>query len=146
MLDKDGDGVITGSDLASMLHSLGRPYKSFSNISGQDSSSLILRKMLSSLNDPLDFPAFLTYITSLKSQISSRTDLTNAFISFDENDGGFIDFEDIKNDLITSGAERLTEGQVNMALGGFVEKTGKNKGKVSYVKFLDAMIGDQAPE
>jgi len=99
--------------------------------------------MFSILHKPVDFPVFLTYITSLKSQISSREDLIGAFTSFDENDSGYIDFEDLKNGLMNSGPERITEEQVNIALKGFVEKTGKNKGKISYVKFLDAMMGDQ---
>ena len=95
------------------------------------------------MHTPLEFPVFLTYIASLKSQLSSREDLAGAYTSFDENDIGYIDFEDLKNDLITTGPKRMTEEQVNMALKGFVEKTGKNKGKVSYMKFLDAVMGEK---
>ena len=145
LLDKDGDGVVTDSDLRAMLHSLG--IDSFlilnSNILGQDSSSAALKKMFSMMHTPLDFPVFLTYITSLKCQLSSREDLAGAFTSFDENDGGHIDLDDLKNDLMTTGPKRMTDEQVNVALKGFVEKTGKNKGKVSYMKFLDAVMGDQ---
>jgi len=92
---------------------------------------------------PLEFPAFLTYITSVKSQISSRHELIGAITSFDENDSGYIDFEEIKRELMSTGPKRMTEEQVNAALQGFVERTGKNKGKVSYARFLDSMMGDQ---
>ena len=95
------------------------------------------------LPTPIDFPVFLTYVTSLKSQISTPEDLANAFTSFDENDSGYIDFEDLKNDLMNSGPQRMTEEQVNVVLKGFVEKTGKNKGRISYMKFLDEMMGGQ---
>jgi|SRR5271156_1888037 len=146
LLDKDGDGVITDSDLSSMLHSLGMTSKFFYRINevGQDSSSTALKKMFSMLNTPLDFPVFLTHVTSLKSYLSARQDLAGAFTSFDENDAGYVDFEDLKNDLMTTGPQRMTEEQINSALKGFVEKTGKNKGKLSYVKFIDAVMGDQS--
>ena len=87
--------------------------------------------MLSMLHSPLDFPVFLTHITSVKSQMSSQEELAGAFSSLDETDGGYIDFEEVKGDLMTSGPDRMTEEQVNTALGGFVEKTGRNKGKVA---------------
>jgi Ca2+-binding EF-hand superfamily protein len=110
---------------------------------GQDNSSTTLKKMLSMVHTPLEFPVFLTYITSLKSQLSSRQDLAGAFTSFDENDGGYIDLDDLKKDLMTTGPKRMTEEQVNFALKGFVETTGKNKGKVPYLKFLDTVMGEQ---
>ena len=99
--------------------------------------------MVSMVPNPFEFPAFLTYITSLKSQLSSRHELVGALTSFDENDGGYIDFEDIKLELMSTGPKRMTEGQINAALQGFVERTGKNKGKVSYTRFLDSMMGEQ---
>jgi Ca2+-binding EF-hand superfamily protein len=142
MLDKDGDGVVTEQDLRAMLHSLGTWIKPLSDLLGQDTSSSSLRKMLSMVPTPIEFPAFMTYITSLKSQISSRHELVGALTSFDENDSGYIEFEDIKCELVNTGPKRMTEDQVNVALQGFVEKTGKNKGKVLYAKFLDSMMGD----
>lgn len=95
------------------------------------------------MHTPLDFPVFLTYITSLKSQLSTREYLAGAFTSFDENDSGYIDFDDLKNDLMTSGPKRMTEEQVNSALKEFFEKTGKNKGRILYTKFLDAAMGER---
>jgi Ca2+-binding EF-hand superfamily protein len=99
--------------------------------------------MLSMIPTPLEFPGFLTYLTSLKSQISSRHELIGALTSFDESDSGYIDFEDIKRELTSTGPKRMTEDQVNVALQGFIERTGKYKGKVSCTRFLDSIMGDQ---
>ena len=99
--------------------------------------------MLSTLPPPLEFPAFLTHVSSLMSQLSSRDELRAAFASFDDSDSGLLDFNDLKNDLMTTGSTRMSEEQVDMAFGGFVEKTGKNKGKVVYEILLDSMVGEQ---
>jgi len=99
--------------------------------------------MLSLLSSPLDFPAYMTHLTYLKSQVSSREELAGAFTAFDEKDSGFIEFSDLKHELMSTGPHRMTEEQVETALRGFVEKAGKNKGKVSYGKFLDMMMGEQ---
>jgi Ca2+-binding EF-hand superfamily protein len=97
--------------------------------------------MFSLLPTPLDFPAYITYLSSLKSQASSREDLTGAFTAFDETDSGFVTYSDLKSDLMITGPRRMTEEQVDKTLRPFVEKTGKNRGKLSYTKFLDAMMG-----
>jgi Ca2+-binding EF-hand superfamily protein len=99
--------------------------------------------MLSTLTSPLDFPAFLTYISNLTSLLSSREELRTAFASFDDNDTGLLNFLDMKTELMATGSMRMTEEQVDMALGGFVERTGKMKGKVMYEKLLDSMVGEQ---
>jgi Ca2+-binding EF-hand superfamily protein len=99
--------------------------------------------MFAGMPTPLNFPAYLTHLASLKSQVTSREDLTDAFSAFDENDSGCIDYNDIKNELMMTGPQRMTEDQVENALRAFVERTGRNRGKVSYTKFLDALMGEQ---
>lgn len=94
---------------------------------------------------PLDFPAYLTYLTSLKSQVSSREELTGAFTAFDETDSGYIAYDDLKSELMTTGPQRMTADQVDNALMPFVERTGRNKGKVFYTKFLDVVLGEHKP-
>lgn len=112
---------------------------------GQENSPAVVKKMLSTLTSPLEFPAFLTYISSLTSQLSSRDQLHAAFGSFDDSDSGLIDFKDLKNDLMTMGSMRMTEQQVDMALGDFVENTGKNV-KVVYERLLDSMVGQRVAQ
>jgi Ca2+-binding EF-hand superfamily protein len=147
MLDGNGNGRITESDLGSMLRSIGIHHNGTKriNIPGLDSSPTNIKKMLSELYTPLDFPTFLTYITSLKSQISSHEELVNAFTSFDDHDSGYINADILRNDLTTTGPQRMTNEQVDAALRGFIEKTGKHKGKIAYIKFLEAMTGEQLP-
>jgi len=99
--------------------------------------------MLSTMPPPLEFPAFLTHVSSLMSRVSSRDELRAAFASFDDSDSGLLDFDDLKNDLMTTGSKRMAEEQVDMALGEFVGKTGKNKGKVMYEMLLDSIVGEQ---
>lgn len=128
-----------------MLRSLGTPALSVRapDQAGQESSPAVVKKMLSTLPSPLEFPAFLTYISNLSSKLSSREELHAAFTSFDVNDTGLLDFLDLKTELMTTGSMRMTEEQVDMALGGCVERTGKMKGKVMYEKLLDSMVGEQ---
>jgi len=92
----------------------------------------------------LDFPAFLTYITSQLSVLSHRDELREALTAFDEKDSGFLDYNEFKRDLSQGGPKRLTGEQIDLVLSGFVEKVGKNKGRLSYDRLLDAMMGDQS--
>jgi len=119
------------------------PCPAAANQLGEESSPAAVKKMLSMLPSPLEFPAFVTHISNLTSQLSSREELHTAFACFDDNDTGLLDFRDLKTELMTTGSMRMTEEQVDMALGGFVERTGKMKGKVMYEKFLDSMVGEQ---
>jgi Ca2+-binding EF-hand superfamily protein len=99
--------------------------------------------MFSLVTSTVDFPAFLTYVNSLKSQISEPDDVGGAFTAFDEKDSGYIDYAELKYTLMNTGTEKMTEELVDVSLGGFVERSGKNKGKVAYQKLLDNMLGDQ---
>lgn len=99
--------------------------------------------MFSLVPSTLDFPAFLTYINSLKTQISDPDDVAGAFTAFDEKDSGYIDYAELKYALMNTGTERMTEEMVDISLSGFVERSGKNKGKVAYQKLLDNLLGDQ---
>jgi Ca2+-binding EF-hand superfamily protein len=99
--------------------------------------------MFSLVPSAVDFPAFLTYITSLKSQISEPEDVSGAFMAFDEKDSGYIDYAELKHTLMNTGTQRMTEDLIEVSLGGFVERSGKNKGKVAYQKLLDNMLGGQ---
>ena len=125
------------------IHLVNTVQNHLTDMPGLDISSHPLKKMSSMMHTPLDFPVFLTYITSLISQLSTREDLADAFTSFDENDSGYIAFDDLKNALMTTGPKRMTEEQVDTALKGFIEKTGKNKGRISYTKFLDTVMGER---
>jgi Ca2+-binding EF-hand superfamily protein len=126
-----------------MLASLGNHELFPTDCLGLDASPTTVENMFSVMPHRLDFPAFLTHITSQLSLFSSRDQLTGAFTAFDEKDIGFIDYNELTHNLTQSGPQRLREEQVDGALSGFVERVGKNKGKLSYGKLMDAMLGDQ---
>lgn len=112
-------------------------------MTGLDSSSSTLGKMLSLMPERLDFPSFLTYLTAHTSLLSSREQIAEAFTAFDKKDEGFIDYTELKLELMQKGPSRMTEEQIHAILGSFIEKVGKHKGKVSYIRVLDAMMGDR---
>jgi Ca2+-binding EF-hand superfamily protein len=101
--------------------------------------------MFARLPAPVDFPAFLTHVTSLSATLSRRDDLASAFSAFDEKDNGLVDYAKLKYDLMNSGPKRMTEDEVDSCLQPFVERMGKNKGKVSYTKLLDSVLGVETP-
>ena len=110
---------------------------------GLDNSLSSTRQMLSSLPSPIDFPTFLTHITNLSSTVSSRDEIIGAFTAFDEHDSGFVDYEELKRELMSSGRHRLTVDQVESVLGGSVERTGRNRGRVGYGRFIDSVLGER---
>jgi Ca2+-binding EF-hand superfamily protein len=99
--------------------------------------------MLSSLPSPIDFPAFLTYLTNLAQETSPRDEIIGAFTAFDENDSGFVDYEELKKELVGSGSRRMTSQQVESVLGAYVERTGRNKGRVGYGRMIDSVLGER---
>src|SRR5579859_149155 len=171
MLDKDGDGVINATDLTTMLTSLGihprlsplRPSSPsfhcnlvffssyFSEVClclmylfiGLDNSPMQIKQMLTSLPSPIDFPTFLTHLTNLSSTTTPRDEIIGAFTAFDENDSGFIDYEELKRELVGSGSRRMTVEEVDNVLGGQVERTGRNRGRIGYGRFVDGVLGER---
>ena len=169
MLDKDGDGIINGTDLTAMLTSLGPlpppnhpfslsppfpfPHNVLPNFVligtlelirvGLDNSPMQTKQMLASLPWPIDFPTFLTHITNLSSTTSPRDEIIGAFTAFDENDSGFIDYEELKRELVGSGSRRMTVEEIENVLGGQVERTGRNRGRVGYGRFVDGVLGER---
>ena len=99
--------------------------------------------MLSSLPSPIDFPAFLTHLTTLAQTTSPRDEIIGAFTAFDENDSGYIDYEELKRELVSSGNKRMTMEQVEGILGAQVERTGRNRGRVGYGRFCDSVLGER---
>lgn len=169
MLDKDGDGIINATDLAAMLTSLGpslfpSPLTSCAHLSqvnlrllahsaalnplsliyiGLDNSPTQTKQMLSSLPSPIDFPTFLTHLTNLTSTTSPRDEIIGAFTAFDENDSGYVNYEELKRELVGSGNRRMTVEQVEGTLGGVVERTGRNRGRVGYGRLVDGVLGER---
>lgn len=108
MFDKDGDGTITLSELASVMRTL-----------GQQPTEDELQVMMSSVdvdqNGVIDFGEFVGLMKShfhTDDNIpSAETELLEAFRIFDRNEDGFITEEELKLALLNLG-ERLTGEQL----------------------------------
>ena len=99
--------------------------------------------MLSSLPSPIDFPAFLTYLTNLSQETSARDEIIGAFTAFDENDSGYVDYEELMKELVGNGSRRMTPQEVEGILDRYVEKTGRNRGRVGYGRLVDSVLGER---
>ncbi|KAK9457401.1 hypothetical protein V1511DRAFT_493519 [Dipodascopsis uninucleata] len=127
MLDKDRDGVISRSDLEQMLTSL-----------GQYPSSEELDEMLSGMPTPLQFPSFLTEMSSTLSKFSTKEELITAFGAFDDDDNGKeADAEDLREALIEMGG--MTKEEINSCIKPFV-RFGLGRERLLYKDLVDAMV------
>ncbi|KAI5801163.1 hypothetical protein EDC01DRAFT_646982, partial [Geopyxis carbonaria] len=132
LLDKDGDGAISSSDLSSMLASL-----------GLDSSSAATTDYLAAVGAPFNLASYLTHLSQHLSLLSPTSELLAAFEAFDEGDDGTVDVRELKASLVGLG-ERMTPEQVDMAVKGFTRrgKLGGGGGEVfRYREFVDTLAG-----
>ncbi|KAK9240187.1 hypothetical protein V1525DRAFT_354546 [Lipomyces kononenkoae] len=92
MLDNDRDSVVGASDLEQMLTYL-----------GQYPSSETISDMMARMPSPLQFPSYLTAMSSILCQFSSKEELTTAFSAFDDDDSGQADSQELRDALIEAG-------------------------------------------
>lgn len=124
LLDKDGDGFVSRSDLGAMWTSLG-----LSKSAGE------LDAMLAELPTPLNFAAYFTAMTSLLNDISSRDDLMGALTAFDEDDSGKIDVKELK-EALTTGRDAMSQEDADAVL-----KLHSRNGKFNYNAFVESIAG-----
>ncbi|KAK9458819.1 EF-hand [Lipomyces oligophaga] len=126
MLDGDRDGVISRGDLEQMLSSL-----------GQIPSSATIDKMMSNMPTPLQFPTYLTTMSSILARFSNnKEELIKAFSAFDDDDCGQADAEDLKEALIESG---LTSDQIDRCFKPYL-KDSRGKEKLAYKDLVNGII------
>ncbi|KAK9352541.1 hypothetical protein V1523DRAFT_413633 [Lipomyces doorenjongii] len=92
MLDNDRDSIVSSADLEQMLTSL-----------GQYPSSQTISDMMARMPSPLQFPSYLTAMSSILCQFSSKEELMNAFSAFDDDDSGQADIQELRDALIEAG-------------------------------------------
>ncbi|KAK9451844.1 uncharacterized protein V1518DRAFT_409699 [Limtongia smithiae] len=92
MLDNDRDGIISRTDLQNMLTSL-----------RQQPDPQTIDKMMTQIPGPIQFPVYLTAMSSILSRFSSKEDLVNAFSAFDNDDNGQADAQELREALIENG-------------------------------------------
>ncbi|CAF0891989.1 unnamed protein product [Adineta steineri] len=125
LLDRDGDGTISNSEIRSLMNSLGY------SPSHEDISSVISKVDIDG-NGSVDFDEFLIMMQRRKSTGGSGTELLKVFNVFDKNKDGFIDKNELYDMLLRLG-EQVTEEDVTE----MIEEADclDNDGKVSYEEF-----------
>ncbi|KAK7203121.1 hypothetical protein BZA70DRAFT_81957 [Myxozyma melibiosi] len=126
MLDSDRDSVISRGDLEQMLTSL-----------GQMPSSKTLDSMMASMPSPLQFPTYLTAMSSILSQFSTREELVTAFSAFDNDDSGAADVDELREALLENGAVKAEE--IDRCFKPFV-KYSMGKGRLMYRDLAESII------
>ncbi|KAJ8103880.1 hypothetical protein POJ06DRAFT_243051 [Lipomyces tetrasporus] len=92
MLDSDRDGNISAADLEQMLTSL-----------GQYPSSQTISDMMTRMPSPLQFAPYLTAMSAILCQFSSKDELVTAFSAFDDDDSGHANVQELRDALIEAG-------------------------------------------
>jgi calmodulin len=135
MFDKDGDGTITASELASVMHALGQKPT-------DDELQMMLNSVDSNQDGVVDFSEFLelmrNHFYADGEAPTAEAELLEAFRIFDRNGDGFITEEELRQALLNLG-ERLTGEQIRDMLSA-ADKDGN--GLIDYSEFV-AMMNNQ---
>lgn len=137
LIDNDGDGCISFSDLKAMLVSLGMNKINYLEISsityknlGSSCSDEYIKNMLAEMPRPLTFSSFLTMMSETLGKVTPASDLINAFMIFEEENSSLgntgsnpyrIKVEELKDLLYKSG---MKEGDINTCLNSFYKSGG----------------------
>ncbi|KAL4797483.1 hypothetical protein BDV19DRAFT_358932 [Aspergillus venezuelensis] len=148
VLDRDNDGLVDKEDVADVLVNVGQDPSTLSQFFPPGSPSTI------------NFPTFLNTLSQLLSPLSSRQELLNALVAFDEDDSGQVDVDELRDALLhtapDSGERPLSEREVNEVLNGFTGRrafggkvgkgpAGGKRGEVlRYPEFVDTVMGGTA--
>ncbi|KAJ1022270.1 hypothetical protein NDA13_005181 [Ustilago tritici] len=127
MIDTDSDGLITRSDISTMLQNLALP---------SDPATLESYFKHSSPNNGVNFTQFLTMFGEHLAELDDQTVLMEAFECFDEKDVGKIDAQELRFWLSQVG-DKMTEREIDRLLAGpFMDKSGKT---FDYKAFVEAV-------
>jgi myosin regulatory light chain 12 len=121
MIDQDGDGRITDSDLKIMLSNLGQ-YIPLTRLSdrekadgpGQTPSPALIKSLLTSRADTssgVNFTQFLSMMGEHLIELDPEHDILEAFACFDEGDKGWVDVREMRKWLSDLG-DPMTEQEV----------------------------------
>ncbi|SPO30825.1 related to Myosin regulatory light chain 2-A, smooth muscle isoform [Ustilago trichophora] len=133
MIDTDSDGLITPSDMASMLSNLGLP-STISAVSAYFSKTS--SNPNANANVGVNFTQFLTMFGEHLAELDDQTVLMEAFECFDEKDVGKIDAHELRFWLSQVG-DKMSDGEIDRLLSGpFMDKQGK---MFDYKAFVEAV-------
>ncbi len=104
LFDKDGDGLITSSEIDSVFRSFGRH---FSHTELQD----LINETDENANGAIDFDEFLSMLTSQVSPSDVNEELEHAFRMFDHDKNGVITIGELRRVMINLG-ENLSDAEL----------------------------------
>ncbi len=128
LFDKEGSGTITTNDLGSVMRSL-----------GLNPSEAELKAMLKDIdaggNGTIEFPEFLTLLTSKTKERAEQAEIVAAFRVFDRNNDGHISGDEIRHIMGNLG-EKITKEEVDEMMR---EAKADGDGKLKYEQFVTMM-------
>jgi len=132
LFDEDGDGLITGEELAVVMRALGH------TITEAEIDQLILDIEAQTGQQTVDFASFLTMIPGQNDRNlkMEKKEIVEAFQIYDRQKKGFVTAKELRH-LMTTVGEALTHEEVDEM---FQEAgVGGDDFKINYVKFVEIM-------
>ncbi|XP_064597396.1 calmodulin-A-like [Liolophura sinensis] len=134
MFDKNGDGVISITELGTVLRALGQ------NPTNKNLEEMIKQADITQ-NGVIDFNEFtrLVSVKGLKSQEEEKEELRLAFKIFDRDNSNFIDSAELAEVMKRLGEEGLTPKEIDE----MIKVADKNKdGKINYNEFVELLCSN----
>ncbi|XP_071455126.1 myosin regulatory light chain, smooth muscle-like [Hetaerina americana] len=131
LLDLNNDGLIDKEDLRMTYVSLGKP-----DMPERDLDHMLAEAMC----NPLDFDAFVILLGYRTVELDPEETLLDALASWDADDSGLINEDQIRHDLMTWG-DKFTAQEVEMALEDAPTYSKGDKVLIDYVEFCKKLCG-----
>lgn len=130
MFDRNGDGVISFSELEMVLRALGEP-------ATEEQMERIERIVDRDRNGNIDFEEFLRFIVGkISASISTREDVLKAFREFDTDGNGFITKAELVNIFTVIGQNMTIEDAEKI----IAELDADKDGRINYAEFVNKMM------
>jgi calmodulin len=130
IMDRNGDGVITVDDLATVMRAIGQ---SPNHSELQD----MIREVDADGNDNIDFTEFLALMSRQMRQSDIEEELRETFRVFDRDNDGFITPQELRTLLISLGLD--SSAQVIRAM--IAEADRNRDGKIDFQEFRALALG-----
>lgn len=130
LFDRNGDGVISCSELEMVLRALGeRP--------SADEMSRICRQVDRDFNGSIDFQEFLAFmVRKMSARIYTREDVFKAFQVFDRDSNGYITKAELTN-IFTKIGQHMTLEEAEKII---TEVDADKDGRINYSEFLNKVM------
>jgi calmodulin len=130
IMDRNGDGVITVDDLATVMRAIGQ---SPNHSELQD----MIREVDADGNDTIDFTEFLALMSRQMRQSDIEEELRETFRVFDRDNDGFITPQELRPLLISLGLDSSSQ-----VIRSMITEADRNRdGKIDFAEFRALALG-----